>query len=440
MTTLETDTIYALGSGAGRAGVAVIRVSGPSAERVLKQLTGRVPQPRRANLAILKDGSGAPIDRALVLWFPAPASFTGEDVAELHVHGGRAVIAATLAALAAVPGCRPAVAGEFTRRAFANAKLDLTAVEGLGDLIAADTEAQRRFALRVAEGEHRARYDEIHAAILSGLALIEATIDFADEDIDLDAVLSKARDEAVSIRQRIDAVLAAGVAGERLRDGVQVVIAGRPNAGKSTLLNRLARRDVAIVSPEAGTTRDTIEVHLDLGGYPVTLVDTAGLRASGDIIEREGVRRAEARAASADLILSLVAPDVPEAALPGAQAPIWRIATKADLGDVDSQAEHRLSAETGVGIDVLLAALGRFAAETIGADSDAPVIARERHRASLAEAATEIDSALQRWQSAPVEIVAEHMRRAGVAIGRITGRIDVEDVLEVIFARFCIGK
>ena len=291
------DTIFALASGAGRAAVAVVRLSGPHCGEVLRGLTGSLPSPRRAVLTgIRHPASGAVLDRGLVLWFPGPASFTGEDSAELHLHGSRAVVAAVLAALGAVPGCRLAEPGEFTRRAFLNGKLDLAAVEGLADLIDAETEAQRRQALAQLGGVLGRWVEDLRAGLLDALALAESAIDFADEgDVASDA-LSGAADRAAAVAQAIQAELDKPQAGERIRDGVTITIAGPPNAGKSTLLNALARREAAIVSPHAGTTRDPIEIGLDLGGFAVTLIDTAGLRDTSDPVEQEGVLRARKRA------------------------------------------------------------------------------------------------------------------------------------------------
>ncbi len=298
------DTIFALSSGRPPAAIAVVRISGPQARVALETLSGRLPQPRQASLARLRDpASGESLDEALALWFPSPRSETGEDMAELQLHGGRAVIAAVLAALGRLPGFRPAEAGEFTRRAFENGRMDLTAVEGLADLIGAETEAQRRQAYRQMKGLLGDRAETWRGRLIQALALVEAGIDFSDE-ADVPAELIRpALDIARGLHAEISEALAQAGRGERLRDGLVVAIAGPPNAGKSTLLNRIAKREAAIVSPFAGTTRDVIEVHLDLGGYPVTLLDTAGVRETDDPVEQEGVRRARERAAGADLVL-----------------------------------------------------------------------------------------------------------------------------------------
>ena len=296
-------TIFALSSGRPPAAIAVVRVCGPQARAALQKLIGRVPPPRQAALARVRDPeNGDVIDEALALWFPAPHSETGEDMAELQIHGGHAVVAAVLDALGRIEGCRPAEAGEFTRRAFENGRLDLTAVEGLADLIAAETPAQRRQAFRQLKGLIGDRAEAWRRTLIEALALVEARIDFADEGDVPEDLVGPALASVTRLRDEIAAALADGRRGERLRDGIVIAIAGPPNAGKSTLLNRLARREAAIVSPFPGTTRDVIEVHMDLDGYPATLLDTAGVRQSDDPVEREGVRRAEERAQSADLV------------------------------------------------------------------------------------------------------------------------------------------
>lgn len=441
----QRDTIFALSSGAGRAGVAVIRVSGPQADRALAALAGGVPGPRRAVLRRLRDASGNLLDQALVIWMPGPASFTGEDIAELHVHGGRAVVAGVLAALSAVPGLRPAEAGEFARRAFANGQLDLTGVEGIADLIDAETEAQRRQALRQLEGETGAAFEELRTRLIEALALAEAGIDFADED---DVPTSIGQQVAGSLRDlgaRMRGMLADDRRGEMLREGVEVVIAGPPNAGKSSLINWLARRDVAIVSESPGTTRDVLEVRLDLAGVPVTVVDTAGLREATDAIEAEGVRRARDRAERADLVLWLEEAgaadgrDVPEG-MPGPIAEQWRIGTKADLGvSTPARGDLRISVVSGEGLDVLLARLEAWVAARVGSGADT-LITRVRHRTELRRALEAVDRAAAADYARDPELVAEDLRTAATAIGRIVGRVNVEDVLDAIFAGFCIGK
>src|SRR5271167_1453584 len=333
----DRPTIFALSSGRPPAAIAVVRVSGAQASAALEKLTGRVPKPRQAALVRVRDpASGEAIDEALALWFPGPHSETGEDVAELQLHGGHAVVAGVLEALAAIPGCRLAEPGEFTRRAFEAGRLDLTAVEGLGDLIAAETPAQRRQAFRQLKGLIGDRAESWRRALIEALALVEARIDFSDEADMPEDLVDAALHAAEQLRSEIAAALADGGRGERLRDGLVVAIAGPPNAGKSTLLNRLARREAAIVSPYPGTTRDVIEVHFDLGGYPVTLLDTAGIRDSADPVEQEGVRRARAGAAAADLVLWVIDVSAAGMALDDTgrssfKSDVWLIKNKIDL-------------------------------------------------------------------------------------------------------------
>jgi tRNA modification GTPase len=446
------DTIFALSSGRPPAAIAVVRVSGPSARHALEVLIGRVPEPRRAALAKVRDPrTREVIDEALVLWFPAPASETGEDIAELQLHGGRAVIAAVLAALGRIEGLRPAEAGEFTRRAFANGRLDLTEVEGLADLIAAETEAQRRQAFQQLKGVLGDKAETWRRRLIEALALVEAGIDFSGEGDVPDNLAREAKAIAAELSGEIRAALADGHRGERLREGVVVAIAGPPNAGKSTLLNRLARREAAIVSPYAGTTRDVIEVHLDLGGYPVTLLDTAGVRESADPVEQEGVNRARARAVAADLVLWVVDRSVGGSDLEAAPAGSWLICNKIDLMNTDSYVglfgarnEQKsgkwvqiqfISASEGTGVDSLLLALTAEVASHIG--GEAALITRARHRQALEAGSEALARAVQQCEE---DLLAEELRLAARALGRLTGRVDVEDILDVIFRDFCIGK
>jgi tRNA modification GTPase len=448
-------TIFALSSGRPPAAIAVVRISGPRARVALERLVGRVPEPRKASLTRVRDpANGEVIDEALALWFPGPHSETGEDVAELQLHGGHAVIAGVFEALGAVEGCRPAEAGEFTRRAFENGLLDLTAVEGLADLVAAETAAQRRQAFRQLKGLIGDRAEAWRRRLIEALALVEARIDFADEaDVPHDLV-GPALQVARQLRNEMAACLADSGRGERLRDGLVVAIAGPPNAGKSTLLNRLARREAAIVSPYPGTTRDVIEVHLDLGGFPVTLLDTAGMRESDDPVEQEGVRRARERASMADLVLWVIDRSAGDGAIDPSNAgslaaPCWLINNKVDLADRNSQAEifeinesrfiYSVSATTGFGIDVLASALARFAKRYFAA-AESAVVTRARHRRSLNEAVAALDRALIETESGREELIAEELRAAAATLGRLTGRVDVEDILDVIFRDFCIGK
>ncbi len=435
------DTIYALASGQGRAAIAVLRISGTHVRNIVAALVGKQPEPRRAHLVTFKDpNSGAPLDQGLVLFFPGPASFTGEDCAEFHVHGGSAVVAAMIQALADFENTRPAEAGEFTRRAFENGKLDLTEVEGLADLVDAETEAQRRQALRQAEGGLRHKAEGWRAALLEASALLEAEIDFADEADVAPLARKKLAGILAPVRADLEAALAMGRAGERLRDGLVVVIVGPPNAGKSTLLNALARREAAIVSALPGTTRDAIEVRLDLAGVPVTLIDTAGLRAAREVIEQIGIDRARAKAEAADLVLWLSEAGAPAPHEFPADARVWPILTKIDLQPGYSSPEDAiaLSAATGENLGVLVDRLVDFARTAVGGGEPA-LITRERHRKAFAAAA----GALRRAKAGidgPVELLAEELRTAVRALEILIGRIDVEDVLSEIFARFCIGK
>jgi tRNA modification GTPase len=454
----STDTIFALSSGRPPAAIAVVRVSGPQAGAALQALIGKIPAPRHAALARVRDAvSGETIDEGLALWFPGPRSETGEDTAELQLHGGRAVIAAVLAALARVPGCRPAEAGEFTRRAFENGRLDLTRVEGLAYLIGADTEAQRRQAFRQMRGVLGDRAEAWRTKLIEALALVEARIDFPDEGDVPEDLIGPALEAARGLRDEIAETLADQRRGERLREGLVVAIAGPPNAGKSSLLNRIARRDAAIVSPFAGTTRDVVEVHLDLDGCPVTLLDTAGIRESTDPVEREGVRRARERAATADLVLwvmdSSASGEIPGDLL-AREFPNntkWIVWNKIDLvsllrikslKSIVYKLEYPcyfISVETESGFDEFLKALAAQAQEFLGS-SEPALVTRARHRYALENTVGALDRALN--EPAPVreDVVAEELRLAGRALGRLTGRVDVEDVLDVIFRDFCIGK
>lgn len=439
---MYTDTIFALASAPGRAGVQVIRISGPDAGRALQVLTGRpLPEPRLAMLVGLKDpASGELFDKALVLHFAAPASFTGEDVVELHLHGGRAVLTAATQALTGL-GLRVAEPGEFSRRAFEHGKLDLTEAEAIADLVDAETAAQRRQALRQMEGALGQLYDGWRHRLTRALAHLEADIDFPEED--LPGGLSEAvRPVVEGLVSELSDHLADQGRGERLRDGISIAILGAPNAGKSSLLNAIARRDVAIVSNQAGTTRDVIEVQLDLGGYPVLLADTAGLRDAADQVESEGIRRALDRAAKADLkLLVFDGAELPDAAtLALVDDDALLVMNKADLAGAAppllGRAVLPVSARTGEGVPTLLATLEQAVAARY-APSGAPALTRARHRTALEECRENLHRAL----SAPLpELAAEDVRLAVRALGRITGRVDVEDLLDVIFRDFCIGK
>jgi tRNA modification GTPase len=442
---VSDDTIFALSSGRLPAAIAVVRISGAKAKTALDVLVKKIPEPRRATHAIVREPtSGEIIDDALALWFPAPASETGEDVAEIHLHGGRAIVAATFQILGNIEGFRPARAGEFTRRALANGKLDLAAVEGLGDLIAAETEAQRCQALAQFRGALSSRVERWREQLISTLATLEASIDFADEDDVPKDLLTPATALASALASEIKLALVDAERGERLREGFVVALAGPPNVGKSTLLNRLARREVAIVTDIPGTTRDPIEVALDLGGVPVVLVDTAGVRETRDPIEAEGVRRAIARAGSADLVLWLVeASDSTVPPPPDAQRTIV-VRTKIDLIDSVTQRQLRdagnllVSARTDSGVDQLLSALTREALSLAGGEPALVTHARQRH--ALSESVARLEAAIAVATPGREELAAEELRLAGRALGRVTGRVDVEDVLEQVFRNFCIGK
>ncbi len=468
------DTIFALSSAPGRAGVAVLRVSGPGAGPALAALAGACPPARHARLTRLVDpgpgpgpgpgggpGGGTVIDRGLVLWFPGPASFTGEDMAELQLHGGRAVVAAAVAALAALPGLRPAEPGEFTRRAFDRGKLDLSEVEGLADLIDAETEAQRRQALRQMEGALSQQVAAWRATLIAALAQAEAAIDFPDDDLP-DQIGERVTHDILRLDKEISDYLVDSHRGERLREGICVALIGAPNAGKSSLLNAFARRPVAIVSATPGTTRDVVEVHLDLDGYPVTLADTAGLRdldpqavtggeaskGGQDEVEAEGVRRARARAAAADLKLAIfdlqAGPDFDPATRALLDAECLVVFNKCDIvpgperKHLDGCPALTVSAKTGAGMAALEARLAQEVAARLDAGApEAAPLTRARHRRALEDCAAALARA--RGAARP-ELVAEDLRLALRALGRIAGRVDVEDVLDAIFREFCIGK
>jgi tRNA modification GTPase len=443
----ETDTIFALSSAPGRAGVAVIRVSGPAAGTVLDLMAPPRPKPRFAGLrGIRHPQTGEILDGALVLWFAGPRSETGEDMSELHVHGGRAVVAAVLEGIGAVAGCRLAEPGEFARRAFENGKLDLTGVEGLADLVEAETAAQRRQALRQAGGALHQVYSAWRQRLIEATALVEAAIDFSDESDVVSDSVAKAREAVEVLQDEITRHLDDSHRGELIRDGFRVVLAGPPNVGKSSLLNALARRDVAIVSPEAGTTRDVIEVKLDLEGLPVVVSDTAGIREASGAVEQEGIRRTLGRVQAADLVLWLVDAMVLDAPAPPVTLRPDRVlvvVTKYDLLDSKvlqplPEGAIALSSLTGFGLDRLARRIAGFAQARIGTE-EAPPLSQARHRQQLLRCR----AALSTFLGSPLdefELRAEDLRRAGVALGRIIGAVDVEDVLGAIFGRFCIGK
>ncbi len=426
-----TATIFALASGAGRAGVAVMRLSGPDTDRIVAALAGGLPPPRRASLRRLRAADGEVLDRALVLRFPDPASYTGEDAAELHLHGGRGVVSGVAQALLEL-GARPAEPGEFTRRAFRNGRLDLAQAEAVADLAAAETAVQRRQALGQMEGALSRRCAAWAERIALLLAEEEARLDFPDEDLPEEDPAHGA--EIAALADEIGAALASGRAAERMRDGLTVAIVGAPNVGKSSLLNALAGRDAAIVSARAGTTRDVVEVRMDLDGLPVTLLDTAGLRETEDEIEAEGVRRALARAEAADIVVSVAAPGAAHPALSFDPPACLLVAGKADLAPAPA-GEIGVSARTGEGLDALQARL-TAAARGLVPPAGSALFGNARHRAAAREAL----DALDRARYARAELRAEELRQARMALGRITGRTDVEDILDAVFSRFCIGK
>lgn len=438
---MRENTIFALASARGRSGIAVIRISGPAVGAMLEEIVGFRPRDRNAHPARFRDpDTGEVLDKGLVLFFSGPRSFTGEDVAEFHLHGSRAVVEGVLRVLGRRPGFRLAEPGEFTRRAFENGKLDLTEVEGIADLVAAETAAQRRQALRHLEGEIGRIYENWRERLVRALAYLEAEIDFSEDDLG-SGIGETVNFEVRTVLAEIEADLADRRRGEILRDGVSIVILGPPNAGKSNLLNTLARREVAITSTVAGTTRDVIEAHLDLGGYPAILADTAGLRESADPVEREGIRRARQRGEAADLRIFLF--DASEA---GSIAGLYNpededtllVANKVDLLEDRSglpEAALSLSLRNGEGVSALLVRLEAAVRNKL--DGAAPAVTRARHREALEECSEHLRRSLH---AELPELGAEDLRLAARALGRVTGRVDVEELLDVIFRDFCIGK
>jgi tRNA modification GTPase len=445
-----TETIFAPASGRGPAGIAVIRISGPAAATALARLTGLIdPAPRRAARVRIRDDQGETIDIGLALWFPRPASFTGEDVVEFHVHGGRAVVAGVLEALAAVEALRPAEPGEFTRRAFENDKLDLTAAEAIADLVNAETKAQRRQAVRQMQGDLGRLYDGWRERLIRLLAHQEALIDFADEDLPLETE-ERVRAEVAPLAAELTRHLADDRRGERLREGIRIAIVGPPNAGKSSLLNVLARREAAIVAASPGTTRDVIEVHLDLAGYPVLLADTAGLREATEAIEQEGVRRSLRTAEEADLKLVVfdgaAGPGIDAAAAALVDADSIVVVNKSDIAHLEAPVVVKgheaipISALTGEGLAALLHRVEAEVGRRWGL-SGGIALTRVRHRQALERCAGSLTRiARQGGEAMMAETVAEDLRLAARELGRITGRVDVEEILGVIFQDFCIGK
>lgn len=445
----QTSTIVALSTPPGRSAVAVIRLSGPESGQALDSLIASpLPAPRRASVRKLYDPRGGGLlDQALVLWLPGPRTFTGEDMVELHVHGGTAVVDAVLDALLALPGVGPAEPGAFTRRAFACGRMDLTEVEGLADLIAAETAAQRRQALDHLGGRLRRTCETWRGDLIRALAYGEAILDFPDEGL-TDAELSDLTNTLAVLRAGIAAVLAEASKGERLRDGVSIALVGRPNVGKSTLLNRLARRDVAIVHAQAGTTRDVLEVALDLSGVPAVLVDTAGLRDSADDVEAEGIRRAQQRAANADIVVvvqDLTHKDQALSFTPKESQTVLVVGNKTDHeAAMPAPGDWiPISAQTGAGLAVLEDRLTALVQNLTG-QGDSALITRARHRHALAGCLEAVERAVLRLEAdtalVSLDLLVEDLRLAMAALGRLTGRVDVEDLLDIIFRDFCIGK
>lgn len=438
-----SDTIYALSSGAGRAAVAVIRISGAKASAILVGLSGSLPAARQLALRSLIDPkTGELLDRAMVAWFPGPASFTGEDCAELHLHGSPATLAAVMHILSASPGVRPAEPGEFTRRAFLNGKMDLVEVEGLGDLLDARTESQRRQAIRQMSGEASSVFDSWREQLMLIRADIEAAVDFADEAGVAEAATPGIDRRTFSLLQQIRQEVSQSGSSEVLRDGVRVVIAGHPNTGKSSLLNALARREAAIVSDVPGTTRDAIEVTLDLDGMPLIVTDTAGLRSQpADLVEKEGIRRSRQHMAGSNLLIWVWSADVPGSQVPDARVnPDIIVQNKVDLqsGLPRNDSGLRLSTRTQQGLQELISQLSELVRGRFGhVESALFVSCRQKQAAERSIRA--LNDALTLGPDR-LELKAEHIRRATDEIARLTGRVDVEEWLGAIFSRFCIGK
>ena len=453
----RSDTIIALASGAGRAGVAVLRASGPGSAGLLQALTREglgvsretpLPEPRRAAIRTLRDTQGGFLDEAIALWMPGPNSYTGEDVVEFHVHGGTAVIEAVIAAAISTRLCRIAEPGEFTRRAFDAGRMDLTQAEAIGDLIDAETEGQRRQAGRLYQGEAARTFEGWRGLLMSAMAALEASIDFPDEadipgEIDLTAL-----EPIEALAAELEAALGDAGRLRSVREGFRIAILGPPNAGKSSLMNRLARREAAIVSPIAGTTRDVVEVRLVLAGYPVWVADTAGLREASDVIEAEGVRRALERAEEADLRIWVSdAASVSRETLAGVEVRPGdlRVLNKADLlssapAEAGVEDVFVVSARSGAGFDGLERRLVQIVRERLETD-EAPLVTRARHRELVEEALGAVERALEGARiGMGAELVSEDLRLAARALGRITGAIDAEDLLDRIFSQFCVGK
>ena len=438
---LFRDTIFALSSGRLPSGVAVIRLSGPHVRETLKSLTGAAPVPRRAALSAICSLAGEPLDHGIVLFFDGPKSFTGEDCAEFQIHGGVATVSAVLRELGTIDGLRLAEAGEFTRRAFINGKIDLTEAEGLADLIASETEAQRLQALANAQGGQRIIYEDWRRRIVHGRAMIEAELDFADEGDVPGSVSQRIWADLAQLQAAITAHVSRARSGEIVRNGFDVVILGAPNAGKSSLMNALAGRDVSIIADEAGTTRDLVEARLDLGGYRVNLADTAGIRENAGHVESIGIKKALSRSLGCDLVLLVEDVTAPGTAPDSdGDAAVLRIGLKSDLSEPSGTCGYDLcvSAASGLGLDSLCSAIETMAREAGSRAGEATPV-RQRQTDELRLCAGHLGVALASV-TCGLELRAEELRLAGDALGRLTGRIDVEDLLDVIFSEFCVGK
>ena len=449
-----SKTIYALSSGVPPAAVAIVRISGQKTREILETLCVRTPVSRETLLTKIRNpNTGELIDEALVLWFEGPASFTGEDCGEIHVHGGRAVVNALLNQLSKFDGLRMAEPGEFTKRAFNSGKIDLSMVEGLADLISAETEEQRKFAVRNSTGELQVLCDSWRKQLIRSRAMIEADLDFSDEEDVPGDVPQEVWIELETLKNEICKQLELGNRTERLREGIRIVISGKPNVGKSSLINQIARRNVAIVTSEEGTTRDVLAIHLDLEGFPAMLIDTAGIRESTSEAEQEGVRRAKEQIESADLILHLVDASIGDSHIVQSEisenAATWKVFNKIDLVKNDEIRKFTppprvdgklfyISAKTGKGIEELMNNISEFCRQ-YWKGTEGAFISRARHRELLTEALKAISSSISA-KDKPIELRAEELRNASDQIGRISGRVDTEDLLDVIFNEFCIGK